>query len=137
MNIYIRFNLPEENIKIFFFEFGLYYMKIKTPGGTLFGDKGTIWANTGVSKSLLDSRFNLSFSIDNIFDQGGFQMFTYEPVTDSQGIDVLQYSDVYSSRGGRTFSISMKYNFGKMQNEKRKGRGQGFRGSSSDMDMGY
>ena len=137
MNIYMRVNLPEENIKIFGFEFGFYYMKIKTPGGTLFGDKGTIWANTGVSKSLLDSRLNLSFSIDNIFDQGGFQMFTYEPVTDSQGIDVLQYSDVYSSRGGRTFSISMKYNFGKMQDEKRKGRGQGFRGSSSDMDMGY
>ena len=138
MNMYMRVNFPEEYIKIFGFEFGFYYMKIKTPGGTLFGSKGTIWANTGISKSLMENRLNISFSIDNIFDQGGFQMYIYEPVTDSQGVNALQYSDVYSSRGGRTFSISMKYNFGKMQDEQRKGRGQGFRGTDGGgMDMGY
>jgi len=137
MNIYMRINLPEENIKLFSYEFGFYYMKMKVPGGTLFGDKGTLWANTGISKSLFDDRASISFSINNIFDKGGFQMFSYEPVVDSNNINALQYTDVFSTRGGRTFSISLKYNFGEMQEEKRKNRrGQGFGGSES-MDMGY
>jgi hypothetical protein len=137
MNIYMRINLPEENIKLFSYEFGFYYMKMKVPGGTLFGDKGTLWANTGISKSLFDDRASISFSINNIFDKGGFQMFSYEPVVDSNDINALQYTDVFSTRGGRTFSISLKYNFGEMQEEKRKNRrGQGFGGSES-MDMGY
>ena len=113
-------------------------MKLKTPGGTLFGDKGTIWANTGISKALLDQRLTLSASVDNIFDQGGFQMLVSEPIGYSNGTEVLQFNDVYSSRGGRTFSINIKYNFGKMQDEKRKKRGQGFRGGDGgNMDMGY
>ena len=81
---------------------------------------------------------NLSCSIDNIFDQGGFQMFSYEPVTDSNNQEVLQYTDVFSTRGGRTFSISMKYNFGQMQEDKRKSRrARGFGGGGDSMDMGY
>ena len=52
--------------------------------------------------------------------------------------DILQYTKVNSSRGGRTLSINLKYNFGKMQEEKRKGRrGQGGFGGSGSMDMGY
>jgi len=138
LSAYMRINLPEEYINIFGFEFGFYYMKLKTPGGTLFGDKGTIWANTGISKALLDQRLTLSASVDNIFDQGGFQMLVSEPIGYSNGTEVLQFNDVYSSRGGRTFSINIKYNFGKMQDEKRKKRGQGFRGSDGgNMDMGY
>ena len=54
---------------------------------------------------------------------------------DNSGNKILQYTDVSATRGGRTFSISMKYNFGKMQKEKRRGRGEGFGGDS--MDMGY
>ena len=41
---------------------------MNVPGGTLFGDKGTLWANTGISKSILDDRISLSLSLDNIFD---------------------------------------------------------------------
>ena len=80
LNMYMRINLPEKYMKLFGFEFGFYWMKMKTPGGTLFGEKGSLWANTGISKSLLDSRMKFSFSIDNILDQGGFQMFTWDPV---------------------------------------------------------
>ena len=138
LSAYMRINFPEEYIKFFGFEFGFYYMKLKTPGGTLFGDKGTIWANTGFSKSFFDQRLTISTSIDNIFDQGGFQMFVSEPIGSIDGNQILQYNDVYSSRGGRTFSINMKYNFGKMQDEKKRGRGQGFRGGDGGgMDMGY
>ena len=70
----MRINLPEETIKLFSYEFGFYYIKMNKPGSTLFGDKGTLWANTGISKSLFDDRASLSFSINNIFDMGGFQI---------------------------------------------------------------
>ena len=134
LSTYMRINLPEEYIKIFGFEFGFYYMKIKTPGGTLFGSKGTLWANTGISKSFLDNRLSLSASINNIFDRGGFQMFVSEPIDDG----ITQFNDVYSSRGGRSFAINLKYNFGKMQENKKRNRNQNFRSSGGgDMDMGY
>ena len=134
LSTYMRINLPEEYIKIFGFEFGFYYMKIKTPGGTLFGSKGTLWANTGISKSFLDNRLSLSSSINNIFDKGGFQMFVSEPIENG----ITQFNDVYSSRGGRTFAINLKYNFGKMQEDKSRNRNQNFGGSDGGgMDMGY
>ena len=134
LSTYMRINLPEEYIKIFGFEFGFYYMKIKTPGGTLFGSKGTLWANTGISKSFLDNRLSLSASINNIFDRGGFQMFVSEPIDDG----ITQFNDVYSSRGGRSFAINLKYNFGKMQENKKRNRNQNFRSpGGGDMDMGY
>ena len=61
-------------------------------------------------------------------------MFLSEPISDS----VTQFNDVYSSRGGRTFAINLKYNFGKMQEDKKRNRNQNFRSSGgADMDMGY
>ena len=129
MNMYMRINLPEEYIKFFSYEFGFYYMKMKVPGGTLFGDKGTLWANTGISKSLFDDRASISFSIDNIFDKGGFQMNREQPTDDG-----IKKTEILATRGGRTYSINFKINFGKMQEEKRRGRPHGDDGS---MDMGY
>ena len=132
MNMYMRINFPEEYIKIFSYEFGFYYMKMKVPGGTLFGSKGTLWANTGISKSIFDDRASISFSIENLFDKGGFQMEREQPIDDG-----IKKTEILASRGGRTYSINFKINFGKMQEEKRKSRrGQGFGGSES-MDMGY
>jgi len=131
INMYMRVNLPEEYIKLFSYEFGFYYMKMKVPGGTLFGDKGTLWANTGISKSLFDERASISFSIDNIFDKGGFQMNREQPMDDG-----IKKTEILASRGGRTYSINFKINFGKMQEEKKRGRHSG-RGGEGSMDMGY
>ena len=72
-------------------------------------------------------------------------MFTWDPVKDDNNGDILknngdqlrQYTDVSSSRGGRTFSISMKYNFGKLQDEKQKGSRQSSGQGAGQMDMGY
>ena len=75
MNMYSRINLAEQYIKVFGFEFGFYYMKIKVPGGTLFGDKGTLWANMGISKKILNDSATISLSIDNLFDSGGFSIY--------------------------------------------------------------
>jgi len=130
LNMYMRINLPEEQLKLFSYEFGFYYMKMKQPGGTLFGDKGTLWANTGISKSLFNDRASLSLSVNNIFDMGGFQMDYSEPI----GNGISEKTEIEVSRGGRTFSLSLKYNFGKMQEEKQNGRGEG---SDGGMDMGY
>ena len=134
LNMYMRINLPEKYIKLFSYEFGFYYMKMKQPGGTLFGDKGTLWANTGISKSLFNDRASLSFSINNIFDMGGFQMDYLEPL----GGGISEKTELEISRGGRTFSISFNYNFGKMQEEKRRQRkGMKRGGDEGMMDMGY
>jgi len=132
MNMYMRINLPEEYIKLFSYEFGFYYMKMTVPGGTLFGDKGTLWANTGISKSFFDDRASISFSIDNIFDKGGFQMNREQLLNDGG----IKKTEILASRGGRTYSINFKINFGKMQEEKRRGRPSGHGGEGS-MDMGY
>jgi len=131
MNMYMRINLPEEYIKFFSYEFGFYYMKMKVPGGTLFGDKGTLWANTGISKSLFDDRASISFSINNIFDKGGFQMNREQPTDEG-----IKKTEIFATRGGRTYSINFKINFGKMQEEKRRGRHSGH-GDEGSMDMGY
>ena len=133
LNIFMRINLPEKFIKFFSYEFGFYYMQRKMPGGTMFGDKGTLWANTGISKSFLESRLDLSLSVNNIFDMGGFQMDYLEPIDDN--VYVSRKTEIEVSRGGRAFSLSLKYNFGKMQEEKRRGRRGGSQGDS--MDMGY
>ena len=45
-------------------------------------------------------------------------------------------TEIFASRGGRTYSINFKINFGKMQEEKRRGRSSGHGGEGS-MDMGY
>ena len=49
----------------------------------------------------------------------------------------IKKTEILASRGGRTYSINFKINFGKMQEEKSKNRrGEGFDDSKS-MDMGY
>ena len=126
----------------------LYWMKMKLPRGSLFGNKGTAWGDIGISKKFLDKRLTVSFTIDNIFDSGGFQMqrtkpITYLPDSNSDGIFdydyAEEYSDVLSMRNGRTIKFTLKYQIGKKTNDKKKGFGQ--RGSDEDgsgmMDMGY
>ena len=71
--------------------------------------------------------------LDNIFDTGGFQMIRNKPI-ETGGEEV---TEVFSSRGGRTFSISLKYNFGKIQEEKRRQKGFDRGGEEGGMDMGY
>ena len=48
-----------------------------------------------------------------------------------------EYTDMSSSRNGRTYSITLKYNFGKMQEEKRRFRHSQDRSRGGETDMGY
>ena len=141
MKMYGKINLPEKHIKYFGLQLGFFYMKMKDDYGSLFGKRGTIWANTGISKSLMNKKAQLSFNVDNIFNSGGFSMERTKPLI--EGIDYIlppytsgeEYTNVESSRNGRTYSITLKYNFGDLQKDQ-----QRFRSTGSDdggMDRGY
>ncbi len=134
-NMYMRITLPEQYIKLFDFEFGFYAMKMNVPGGSLFGKTGTVWANSGISKSFLENRLNLSLSVDNIFDQGGFQMDRYKEYNPVGFLEVnaSERALVETYRGGRTFAFNVKFNFGKMQDDKMKMRRGKSRGSDGGM----
>jgi len=140
--VFSRIKFPEEYIKIFDFEFGFYWMKMKLPSGSLFGNQGTIWGDLGISKKFMNNKLTVSFTVDNIFDSGGFQMQRTKPIdTDYIPHDYTyaeEFSDIFSERNGRTFKLNFKYQLGKVVDDKKKG----FRGGQSDgdggmMDMGY
>ena len=137
ITIYNRINLPEEYIKLFSFEFGFFFMKMSVPGGDLFGAKGAMWANTGISKSLLNESLEVSLGINNLLDRGGFEMKRTKPLYNDDGIEYAsEFTDISTRRGGRTFKLNIIYRFGKMQEEKRRGRHSGH-GDEGSMDMGY
>jgi len=139
LTLYNRISLPEKYIKYFSFEFGFFFMKMKVPGGSLFGDKGTMWANMGISKSLFDGKMEISLGLNNLFDRGGFQMKREKPLDSSlyNGYAAAsEFSDVATDRGGRTLKLNLIYRFGQLQEEKRKSRHMG-RGDQEGMDMGY
>jgi len=94
-------------------------MKLTVPGGDLFGAKGAMWANTGISKSLLDESLEVSLGINNLLDRGGFEMERTKPLYDDNGLEYAnEFTDISTRRGGRTFKLNIIYRFGKMQEEK-------------------
>tara|TARA_B100001971_G_scaffold121363_1_gene111784 strand:- start:13941 stop:16484 length:2544 start_codon:yes stop_codon:yes gene_type:complete len=139
ITLYNRINLPEKYIKLFSFEFGLFFMKMTVPGGDLFGAKGAMWANMGISKSLFDGRVEVSLGVNNLFDEGGFQMNREKPLEgpfDNGYLRATEYTDVATNRGGRTLTLNLIYRFGQLQEEKRKSRHMD-RGGEGSIDMGY
>ena len=139
MTLYSRISLPEKYIKYFSFEFNFFYMKLKVPGGNLFGNKGTMWANMGISKSFFDERMEVSLGVNNLFDKGGFQMKRERPLDgpfDNGYAAASEFTDVATDRGGRTLKLNLIYRFGQLQEEKRKSRHMD-RGDGGGMDMGY
>ena len=143
--LYSRINLPEKYIKLFSFEFGFFFMKLTVPGGDLFGSKGSMWANTAISKSLLDESLEVSLGINNLFDSPGFQMIRTKPLnnqdneigtSDDNIIYANELTDIFTRRGGRTVKLNIIYRFGKMQDEKRRSRHSDHDDEGS-MDMGF
>ncbi len=138
--LYNRINFPEKYIKYFDFEFGFFFMKMTVPGGDLFGAKGTMWANTGISKSFMEERFSISLGINNLFDAGGFQMKREKPLIGpfTNGyFKATEFTDVSTSRHGRTFTINIKYRFGQMQRERDRNRPGRKEDGGGNMDMGF
>ena len=150
-NVYLRLNFPEEYISPFVkwwkfdFEYGFYWMKIETASGNLWGDNGTLWANMSLSKQFLNERLRVSLSVDNLNDNPAFKLNRTKPLENTVYNSVtydsaFETSDVFNRRKGRTFSISLKYNFGKLEDQKSKSRQKTFGGDGNrgeGMDMGF
>ena len=68
----------------------------------------------------------MSLSIDNIHDAPGFEMVRTKPLDfleSSQGVvydSAFETTDTYNERGGRTISLSFRYNFGNNNDERNK-----------------
>jgi outer membrane receptor protein involved in Fe transport len=152
-NMYFQMRFPEQYMSPYLkwwkfdFEYGFYWMQIKTPTGTLFGDNGTLWAELSLSKQFLDNRLRASLSISNLNDNPGFQMSRTKPLDDgyttaSNGTfydSAYETSDVFNERNGRTISISLRYNFGTLEDDKTKSRRKSFEGEGrgGEMNMGF
>ena len=148
LNMYGRIKFPEKYIKVFDFEFGFYWMKMILPSGNLFGNKGTIWGDIGISKKFMNKKLTVSLAVDNIFDSGGFEMKRNQPITtiasdaNGDGIEenynfAREYSDVNNTRNGRTLKLTLKYQIGKKSDDKKGGYRGGGSGGGGMMDMGY
>ena len=145
-NLFGKIRLPEEYIKIFDFEFGFYWMKMILPSGEMWGNNGTTWADLGISKRFMDDRLTISFTIDNMFDSGGFQMKRTKPIDLSvyptEITDLYTYAeettDVFNTRNGRTFKLNFKFQLGKKTDGRKKkfDKGHSHEGGGG-MDMGY
>ena len=141
-NLFMQITLPEDMIKIFDFEFGLYWMKMTNSGGSMFGENGTAWTDLGASKKIMNNRLVLSFGIDNLFDVGGFQANILKPLDTGDILDgyqtAFEQTYVNTGSGGRTYSLSLKYNFGQIQNKNNKyGNKDHDHDGGGGMDMGY
>ena len=130
LNMFMGINLPEKYIKLFDFEFGLYWMKFATNNGSMFGENGTTWANIGLGKSFFDNQLKVSFKIDNLLNAGGFQMD--ETYTDKDDFTIRSRMKHFGRP--RTLTMNLSYSFGKMEDDKSKG---GSRGDGGGMDMGF
>jgi len=130
-NMFMGINLPEKYIKFFDFEFGFYWMKFATNNGTMFGDNGTIWGNIGLGKSFLNNQFKIALKLDNLFNAGGFQM----DETYSVGAYTQRKRMEHSGRP-RTLTMNFTYSFGKMEEDKYRGRSRDT-GGGGGMDMGF
>ena len=62
---------------------------------------------------------------------------TKEIFNATEDIVASEQTDFFTMRNGRTYSITFKYNFGKMQEEKRRGRKGMDMENAGSMDMGY
>ena len=99
-----------------------------------------------LSKQFFNNRLRVSLSVDNLYDNPGFQMDRTKPLENTTALNGVEYnsafesSNVYNQRNGRTFSINLKYNFGKLEDEKSKSRQKTFGGGDNrggGMDMGF
>ena len=150
-NMYFQMRLPEEYIAPyvdwwkFDLEYGFYWMKIQSDSGDYFGKDGTLWGELSLSKQFSNDRLRVSLSVNNLHDNPGFQMqrtteLNPEDFNTSLFSSVIETVDTYNRRDGRTITLSFRYNFGKLEDEKAKSRGKTFKGDGNrgmDMDMGY
>ena len=90
-----------------------------------------------IQKGFLDNRLNLTFKVSDVFDSGKFRINT-EQTVDLGSFSYTQIMEAERRRSPRTMYLTLSYNFGKMEEKKRWGRGrEGDHGGGGMMEMDY
>ncbi len=99
--------------------------------------KGNATADLAIQKGFLDKRLNLTFKVSDVFDSGKFRI-NLEQHVDLDNLSYIQIMEAERRRHPRTMHLVLSYNFGKMEQKKRWGKGDRQRGDGGGgMDMDY
>ena len=90
-----------------------------------------------IQKGFLDNRLNLTFKVSDVFDSGKFRINTEQEV-ELGSLSYTQIMEAARRHSPRTMYLTLSYNFGKMEEKKRWGRGrEGDHGGGGMMEMDY
>jgi len=99
--------------------------------------KGSFTMDMAIQKGFLDNRLNMTFKISDVFDSGKFKINTEQEV-DLGSVSYTQFMEAERRHSPRTMYLTLSYNFGKLEQKKRWGKGDRKRGDSGGgMDMDY
>jgi len=99
--------------------------------------KGSFTMDLAIQKGFLDNRLNLTFKVSDVFDSGKFRINT-EQAVDLGSESYTQIMEAERRHSPRTMYLTLSYNFGKMEEKKRWGRGrEGDHGGGGMMEMDY
>jgi len=99
--------------------------------------EGNFTIDLAVQKGFLDNRLNLTFKVRDVFDSGKFRINT-EQAVDLGSLSYTQIMEAERRHSPRTMYLTLSYNFGKMEEKKRWGRGrEGDHGGGGMMEMEY
>ena len=99
--------------------------------------KGSFTMDLAIQKGFLDNRLNLTFKVSDVFDSGKFRINTEQEV-ELGSLSYTQIMEAERRHSPRTMYLTLSYNFGKMEQKKRWGRGrEGDHGGGGMMEMDY
>ena len=98
--------------------------------------KGSFTMDLAIQKGFLDNRLNLTFKVSDVFDSGKFRINT-EQTVDLGSSSYTQIMEAERRRSPRTMYLTLSYNFGKMEEKKRWGRGREGDHGGGGMEMDY
>ena len=94
-------------------------------------------ADMAIKKGFIDNRLNLTFKVRDAFISGKFNIVTNQ-VVDLDNVSYTQIMEAERRRHPRTMHLVLSYNFGKLEQKKRWGKGDRRRGDAGGgMDMDY
>jgi hypothetical protein len=94
-------------------------------------------ADMAIKKGFFDNRLNLTFKISDVFNSGKFNIVTNQ-VVDLDNVSYTQIMEAERRRHPRTMNLVLSYNFGKLEQKKRWGKGDRGRGDAGGgMEMDY
>jgi len=97
------------------------------------------FADLSIQKGFLNNKIDITLKISDLFDSGQFSIHTErDVVNDLTGVRSVYILDAERRRQPRTIFLVMSYQFGKMEQKKRWGRGNkdhGDGGGMMDMDF--